>query len=278
MIKISKLAFSYKRNKSIFSDLDLHLAPGHIYGLLGKNGTGKSTLLKLISGVLSPLAGEITTMGVAPSRRLPSMLADLYYLPEEIYTPAESMSKYARNVGVLYPNFSLAILEGYMNEFELDMSTKLTSLSLGQKKKAAIAFALACNTRLLIMDEPTNGLDIPSKSQFRRIISAVSHLDRTIIISTHQVRDLENILDSVLVVDDKTLLLNASIDNIETTLRFGEIRPGDVPLYEEPSLTQRLGVTASAEGEYCKVDIEMLFNAVVSSGSKISDLLNSNKR
>ncbi len=275
MINFSAVDFAYSRRKPLFKALDLSIEKGRTYGLLGKNGSGKSTLLKLACGVLIPSSGAITTLGVTPSKRLPSMLGNIYYLPEEVYSPKQSMRHFAKSVGALYPRFSFAMLEHYMAEFELDMNQKLDRQSLGQKKKAAIAFALACNTELLVMDEPTNGLDIPSKSQFRRIISNLDQAERTIIISTHQVRDLENILDSVIVLDESRILLNTSIDNIESSLHFGRLVEGQQAIYEESSLAMRTGVTASADGEYNKVDIEMLFNAVTTCGAEISKVLNS---
>ncbi len=269
MIKIKTVDFAYKRGVKIFDSLDLELKEGHIYGLLGKNGSGKSTLLKLISGMVEPSKGEIEMLGASPFDRLPSIMEQIYYLPEEITTQTRSMRSYSRLMGALYPNFSGEELEAYMKEFEVDMDIKLYKLSLGQKKKAAIAFGLACNTKILIMDEPTNGLDIPSKSQFRRIVARVATENRAIIISTHQVRDLESLIDNILIVSEGQIILNATTEEISKRLQFKSITDSDKVIYEESSVAQRRGVVENVDGNESKIDIELLFNATTTLPEKI---------
>lgn len=275
MITIKDLNFGYRRGHKLFESLNLELKQGHIYGLLGKNGEGKSTLLKLISGVLCPDGGSVESIGYIASDRKPSFLNQIYYLPEEFTSYKITMKEYARLIGTFYSDFSIDDLERYMSEFELSMTTKLTALSLGQKKKAAIAFALACNTKLLLMDEPTNGLDIPSKSQFRRIISSLASEDRMIIISTHQVRDLESMIDNIVILDGSRIVANAELADISQRLSFRELSSDDEPLYFEQSVMGCYGIVESVDGESSRVDIEMLFNAVTSSPETMSRFLNS---
>lgn len=272
MIKITNMDFSYKRAVKIFSALDLELKEGHIYGLLGKNGSGKSTLLKLISGMVEPSQGDIEVMKKSPFKRQPSLLEEIYYLPEEIDTPSETMRVYARQIGAFYPRFDQQELEAYMKEFDLELDIKLTKLSLGQKKKAAIAFALACNTTLLLMDEPTNGLDIPSKSQFRRVIARVVTEERAVIISTHQVRDLESLIDSIVILDKGQVVLNASTEEISEKLQFKTLSSEDTPLYEESTVAACRGVVENREHTESKIDIELLFNAATCEEEKISEI------
>lgn len=275
MIKINDLTFGYPQRYDIFSTLELNLGRGRIYGLLGKNGSGKSTLLKLISGMVYPRSGNITTLGVKPTDRLPSFMSNIYYLTEEIFVPNESMETYSKFLSPFYPKFSFDDLERLMTVFELDREQNLTSMSLGQKKKATIALALACNTDLVIMDEPTNGLDIPSKSQFRKIISSIATDERCIIISTHQVRDLENLIDSVVVLDNSKIVVNSTLHNISQKLSFRAIAEGEKSIYEESNMMGRWGVVENTDtDEYSKVDIEVLFNAAVAQPELIGEILN----
>ena len=211
MIEIANLNFGYSRKRLLFQNLNLSLKGGHIYGLLGKNGAGKSTLLKNICGLAFPLSGTCKVNGVDSSKRLPSTLQELYLVPEEIYGPAITLGEYVKLTAPFYPKFNKMQFEKYLHEFDVPVNSKLSNLSLGQQKKAIISFAIATNTNFLVMDEPTNGLDIPSKAQFRRVIASAYDESRCIIISTHQVRDLDNLIDSVVVVHENQVILNESL-------------------------------------------------------------------
>ncbi len=278
MIRINDLKFSYKRGAKLFEGLRLELSAGHIYGLLGRNGEGKSTLLKLISGVLLPQGGEVETLGATPSKREPSLLSQLYYIPEEIYSPNHSIDAYVKIVAPLYPTFSHEDFWSYIEEFELDPKQKVTAMSLGQKKKFAIAFGLACNTKVLIMDEPTNGLDIPSKSQFRKIVSRVATEDRIVVISTHQVRDLDNLIDSIVILEQNRIALNSTIDTISQRLSFRRLTDGEQPIYEERNMLDRWGVVENIDQEPGRVDIELLFNATIANQGSICKILKNEER
>lgn len=191
-----------------------------IYGLLGANGTGKSTLLYLISGLLRPQSGTVVTLGDTAFDRKPSMLADLFLVPEEIVLPSCPLNKYVRVNAPFYPNFSQQDMESYLDTFRLSPDLYLGKLSMGQKKKAFVAFALACNTRILLMDEPTNGLDIPGKAEFRRAMTDGRRADRITIISTHQVRDLDRVLDHVTIIGKEGVVLNTDIAGLQRRLQF----------------------------------------------------------
>ncbi len=273
MIKFNDLNFSYRRGEKVFANLTSQFKQGHIYGLLGKNGTGKSTLLKLISGLVFPDNGIIDAFGFNPIKREPGYLSDLFFLTEEVLLPNSSMRSYARFAAPFYSKFNHDELERYMKEFEVSMDTKLNKLSFGQKKKAMISFALACNTKVLIMDEPTNALDIPAKSQFRRIVSTIATEDRYIIISTHQVRDLDNLIDALFVIDEKGLLVNETIDNISKKLLFTKVEDDDNVLYYENSIRGNWGIVPNINSLESGVDIELFFNALLSDSNKIKSYL-----
>lgn len=221
MLHIENLSYAYPGNPTpVVSSLQMDIPSGAVYGLLGANGTGKSTLLYLISGLLKPLDGEVLLNDVNTFLRLPGTLADIFLVPEEFEVPAIPLRDFISLNAPFYPNFSAEQLNQYLEHFRLSPDIHLGQLSMGQRKKAFIAFALACNTRLLLMDEPTNGLDIPGKAEFRRaVVSAVSD-NRTIIISTHQVRDLDQVLDHVAMINNHGLILNRSLSEIQNKLQF----------------------------------------------------------
>jgi ABC-2 type transport system ATP-binding protein len=266
MIEIQHLGFGYKSGKLLFKDLSLTLSEGNIYGLLGKNGAGKSSLLKNIAGLLFPVSGFCKVNGFQAKDRLPAFLQQLYFIPEEFYLPAVSIKNFVTTYAPFYPDFSSSQFQQYLQEFQIEDNQKLTELSYGQKKKVLIGFGLATNTNVLIMDEPTNGLDIPSKTQFRRIMASAMDENRIIIISTHQVRDLESLIDPVIILDNSEILLHASIAEITEKLAFKNlsvIEEPDKVIYAESSLRGHAVVMQNTDNEPGKVDLELLFNAAL---------------
>ncbi len=277
MIRIDKLCFGYKKNKLLYRDLELTLNPGRIYGLLGKNGAGKSTLLKSLTGLLFPLSGAITVNGFKPSQRKPSFLRTIYFIPEEVYMPPLTIDGYVRLFAPFYPSFDKALLDTYLEKLDVHTGDKLTKLSFGQQKKFIIAFALACNTSVLIMDEPTNGLDIPSKKRFRKLISSAMNEHRIILISTHQTRDLENLIDQVIIVDNGELLLNAPVESINRKLALRIVSEDDtnIPvIYEEEALQGRAVITPNITGIETRISLEQLFNATAENPAMVKSIFN----
>ncbi|WP_299825923.1 ABC transporter ATP-binding protein [uncultured Pontibacter sp.] len=274
MIKLQDIHFRYKKNKPLFENLNLTLQPGFIYGLLGKNGAGKSSLLKLISGMLFPNSGASKVFGSDASARKPAMLQDIYLVPEEFNLPAISMATYVKTTAVFYDKFSHNQFNAYLAEFELTDDAKLSTLSYGQKKKFLIAFGLATNARLLILDEPTNGLDIPSKSQFRKIMASALDEEKIIIISTHQVRDLENLIDTIVVLENGKIIFNHSIAAISERLAFEydlNGLPADEIVYAEEIHGRKAGIVKNIAGIDSRVDMELLFNGIVKDAGKVNE-------
>ncbi len=265
MIQIENLSFGYTSKKLLYKNLSLQLETGKIYGLLGRNGAGKSTLLKNIIGLLFPTSGSITVNGFSPRKRLPSFLETIYFIPEEVFVPPLTIHRYLELFAPFYPQFSKEQLNDYLERLDVHTTDKLNTLSFGQQKKFIIAFALACNTGILLLDEPTNGLDIPSKKRFRKLIASVMSEERMIFISTHQIRDLDNLIDQVIIVDNGDLLLNAYIGSIAERLCFRTVDEwhGEEPLlYEEEHLKGMSIVTENVHHEESKVNLEHLFNAI----------------
>ena len=257
MITIQHLHFNYNSSSSeVFHDFSLNIADGKIVGLLGRNGTGKSTLLYLLTGLLPSTQGAILVDDFNPQDRQ----------PEEIDLPAVKFKEFIKVNRVFYPNFSDEVLQQVLNDFQLPADIHLGALSMGQKKKVFMAFALATNTKYLLMDEPTNGLDIPSKAQFRRTIAAQMTENRTILMSTHQVHDVEQLIDHVVMIDGQSLMLDTSMSQLSQKVRF-EQRPYGTPiddaLYAEPSLTGTAVIVPAQGKEETPISLELLFNALV---------------
>lgn len=277
MVAIEEISFRYKRKgNGIFNNFSLNLQEGQIYGLLGRNGSGKSTLLYLISGLLHTKSGKILFKGSDVSRREPAMLSDVFIVPEEFELPKVSLMEYIKLYSRFYPNFSFEILDRCLNDFGMNRDINLGELSMGEKKKAFMCFALATNTSLLLMDEPSNGFDIPSKSQMQKVIAGGMSENRTIIISTHQVKDIENLLDRVVIIDNGNLLLDKSCSEISEKLLFANqpaVEPTDGAIYTQSTLMGNSIIYPNAYGEESPLNLEMLFNAVLTEREKMQEVL-----
>ena len=273
MIEIKNISLRFQLSSSVLSDryitvfdnFSLSLTENKIYGLLGKNGMGKSSLLYLINGLNETDKGEIYIDGDKVSNHNPSTIGKVFLVPEEIYLPDYTLKKYLKINAPFYPEFSMEVFNNCMRDFELEETDRLDALSMGQKKKVYMSFALATNAKYLLLDEPTNGLDIPSKKQFRKVVAQNMTEDRTLIISTHQVHDLEQLLDHVIILGEQQLLMDKPVADIMNEYVF-EYRPSnqmDGVIYSEPSfqgnavIAPRTGDTAETQ-----VNLELLFNAV----------------
>ncbi|TDQ09872.1 ABC transporter ATP-binding protein [Pedobacter metabolipauper] len=275
MIQIDNLNFGYKKDKLLFNNMSMKLSPGHIYGLLGKNGAGKSSLLKNMAGLVYAQSGSLSVMGFDPAKRQPGLLAQICFIPEELYLPSVKIDSYVKANAPFYKDFDHAYLSTLLAEFDIPANNKLVNMSYGQKKKFVIAFGLATQAKFIIMDEPTNGLDIPSKAQFRKIMASALTEERVIIISTHQVRDLDNLIDTIIILDDSKVALHASIDQITDKLCFKNIRNLDeTVIYSEPSLSGYNALLPNYHQEDSRLDIELLFNAVITDKEKLKPIFN----
>lgn len=265
MIDIQNLSFCYSKKKPLYEDLNFEAKAGSIIGLLGKNGAGKSTLLKIMAGLLKPHNGKMLIMDKVPFQRKPSYLEQVYFVPEEFSIAAATIKSYLKSMAPLYPNFDHSKMKLVLHDFMLEENQNLGKMSYGQKKKFLIAFALSTNCKLLLLDEPTNGLDIPSKALFRKVMAGALSDDQMVIISTHQVKDVENLIDRIVLIDDGHIKFNQSIIKITDTYAFhtvSELSNGDY-LYNEVAPGGYRVLTAK-NGIETPLDIELLFNALTS--------------
>ncbi len=274
MVTIQNLHFSYRR-RPVFTGLDLELQPGLIYGLLGRNGTGKSTLLRNIAGFLFPQKGEIDALGFSPGKRQPAFLAKYFHVPEDFKLPDITLARWIQFISPFYPDFSQQQFQHYIREFAIPTFGGLHELSYGQQKKVLISLAIATNAPLLLMDEPTNGLDIHSKSQFRKVIAGAMDDRKCILISTHQVKDLENLIDNVTILEEGKILFSQPMSRITEVLLFKlsfDPEEEQTALYCESSLKGQALLLPNHNGEDSRPDLEILYKAVLTNGKNINSL------
>ena len=277
MISIRDFHFAYGKTP-VFSGVSTTLTPGHIYGILGKNGTGKSTLLYNIAGLLYPKQGKISVNGHDPSKRSTQFLEDIFLIAEEFYLPNISVQSFVRYYSPFYPKFDHDVFEQCINSFNIPSNSLLQGMSYGQKKKVYISFGVATNVSVLLMDEPTNGLDIISKNQLRKVIAGAASSEKTILISSHQVKDLENLIDEVVILDSTSIVLKENIDHISRRLTFrisfDEVDLHDA-LYAESVLKGNTIVARNNDHLESNVDLELLYKATMADPAKMNLVLTS---
>ncbi|MFK8271450.1 ABC transporter ATP-binding protein [Capnocytophaga stomatis] len=280
MITVKNLDFSF-RKKNIFKDLNLHIEQGQICGLFGKNGVGKTTFLYNLAGLLFPNRGTIQVLGFTPKERKTGFLQEIFVIPDEVYLPDTSVEKYQQRLSCFYPKFSIEQFQKFLHAFEVSEKDKLHKLSYGQRKKVLISFALAANTSVVLMDEPTNGLDISGKTQFRKIMAEIMNDERCFIISTHQAKDLENLIDRVIILDEKNVLFNQSMREISQSLEFKATHnknQREEAFYLEESFFGDMLVLPNNGSNESKIDLGLLYKAVISNPKKVNDWFNSKNK
>ena len=266
MVKIEKLSFQFNKQPRLFTDLDFEQQQSNIVGLLGCNGAGKTTLLKLLCGLVKPQAGSIIVNGYKPVDRNPNFLSDCYLVPEEFAFPSITIATYIKATAPLYPKFDFSKINDILDKFQLDTNKNLNELSHGQRKKFLIAFALSTNCRLLVLDEPTNGLDIPSKSLFRKVLVSAVTEDQLVFISTHQVKDIDTVLDQIVVLDEGKVVFNEGVDTITQQWQFKTVTSLagiEEPLYYEKCIGGYRILCPAEDQDETVIDIELLFNAII---------------
>lgn len=262
MLEINQLSYGYPGKQKLFKSVNLTLHEGHVYGLLGRNGAGKTTLLNLISGLLFPQQGSVEADGVPTCKREADTLGHLFYMPDEFQLAGKDLREYFDQWGRFYPDYDETVFQRCLETFQADSHANLEGLSLGERKKVLISFALAVRPRLLLMDEPTNGLDIPSKTTFRQLLMRETREDAIIVISTHQVHDVENLLDQLVILRDDHTLWEASTAEIMRRYTFGTSPSKEGAIYAESSPSGYNLIRANESGEESAIDLELLYNAV----------------
>ncbi len=266
MLTVNSVSYGYTKKRKIISNISFDLQPGTIYGLLGLNGEGKTTLIKLMEGLLLPKKGDIKFGGINSKDRSGKYFDQVFYLGDTTTLPYLYVHDFGRMYGNFYSNFNYSEFENYLQEFQIDPNSHLSSLSLGQGKKVHLAFGLACNTAVLLMDEPTNGLDIPSKTIFRRLLANCLTPEKTVVIASHQIRDIDQLLDHLLILHHGELILDKSLSDINDQYAItSEINPGDEIIFQTEEVVGNKYLIVNRTEATSNMDIEFLFNAFIHS-------------
>ncbi|SEO06312.1 ABC-2 type transport system ATP-binding protein [Amphibacillus marinus] len=211
MINCENVSFNY-RKKAIYQNFNWCLKAGTICGLLGPNGAGKTTLFNMLAGLVFPTKGEINIAGHNPSKREAAFYRQFAYVAETLPCPSMSPMVYATLCGPLYPNYSPERFLQLAEAFELDIEQNFNAFSAGDLRKAWLAIVLACQTALILLDEPSKGLDIKAQASLRKALAETAAAGSRILLSTHHVREVEGILDHVTIINrGGKLLLNAEV-------------------------------------------------------------------
>ena len=269
MINVRSMSFSYSRKSSrVFDSLSFTLPAGEIVGLLGRNGAGKSTLIKLLASLLTTEQGTIEFNGANVESRGAELYSRMMVVPEEFELPKVTVEKFVRYTAPFYPQFNREQFDSYCAQLEVDTTQRFDRLSMGQRKKAYLAFALACNVELLLLDEPTNGLDITAKSALRSILASYADGSKSVIISTHQAHDIENLIDRVMLIDNGEIIINQSVYTLQQCFGFGVVS-GHNAIYSTQSVAGTVGIWAADNNEEGRFDLELLFNAATKAREQV---------
>lgn len=220
MIHIKDLRLSYTDTEPVLENLQLHLEKGGIYALAAPNGEGKTSLLKSLAGLRFPDAGQLSVLGFEPAKREVGFLQQLYFLPSEPSLPAWSPAKIGHIYGAFYPNFSKIQYEKLLDDFKITPNKSMKNLSFGQQRRVQLAFALAVKTPILLLDEPTLGLDIAGKDQFRRSLIQATEEGQLVIIATHLLMEIEPVLEELLILHQRQIWSQISLSRAAAVFSY----------------------------------------------------------
>jgi ABC-2 type transport system ATP-binding protein len=214
MILLSNVSKSFD-TKKVLDDMNWEVPQGSIFGLVGPNGAGKSTILRLISGVLLPDKGEITIAGQNVYNN-PSVKRKILFVPDDPYfLPQSTMKEMRKFYEIFYPSFKESMYRKLLNNFPIDENEKINNFSKGMKRQANIILALSIMPEILLLDEAFDGLDPVMRLTLKRILTD-QLLERkfTVVISSHNLRELEDICDRIALISDCRIGLNDEVENI----------------------------------------------------------------
>ena len=263
--------------KPVLENLSLTIEPGHVYGLIGRNGAGKTSLMNCITGILTFKRKHqpIYLDGVKLNVNNPNDHAKLFYVTDTISSIHILADAFANTLACFYPNFSVESYKANMEMFHMDRNVFLDELSLGEKKSVFLSYAFASGAPYIIMDEPTNGLDITSRKVFRKLIASYITPDRAIVISTHHINEISSLLDHILILDKRHLVFDHSVMETGSVLSFIESDDEDLRLQALYSMKSAYGnrmILPNTGGTDSEIDYELLFEAVLENGKAINEL------
>lgn len=265
-IDIQRLCFNYPKQE-LLTDFTLRLAPGQIHCIIGKKNEGKTSLMKLISGQLFPSSGKLEVTHLLPGKRSVEVLQNIFYLPEEIVLPPVSMETFESIYAPFYPKYNADNFYKYLNDFTIDNHIdSLDTLPEGEKRKFLIAFAIATHTHVLLLDEPTKGMDSAGIQTTGRLLKREINRKKCILIGTERAVDMDEIGENFFLLKNHRITFNQQLIALQEKLFFGTSanKPDTEGLlyYEETrknfSFMRKREDTDSVTGINC----ELLFNAL----------------
>ena len=213
LLEINNLNKSFD-NKEILKDINLSIQRGKIIGLLGKNGVGKTTLIKLINDLLTPTSGEILIKGQKIGVETKKVIS---YLPERTYLNKQmKVSEVISYFGDFYDNFDSEKAKKLLKDLDLDINQKLTQMSKGMQEKVQLVLVMSRNADLYVLDEPLGGVDPATRDYILDTILSNFNENASVIISTHLISDIEKILDEVIFIDKGQIVLQSDADKLRT--------------------------------------------------------------
>ena len=220
VIEIKNLTKVYGKNRGI-QDINISVKEGEIYGFIGPNGAGKSTTIKTLLNFIYPTIGEALIFGMDSVKESEKIKEYIGYVPSEVRyyddVKVKDIIKYAQS---FYPKSNKEYVDRICNELELDMNKKMGELSLGNKKKVAIAQSLINNPKLLILDEPTNGLDPLMQKKLFNILIEEKEKGNTVFLSSHNLVEVQNLCDRVCVIKEGKIVDIIEIEKSKTELKL----------------------------------------------------------
>lgn len=211
LLEINNLNKSFD-NKEILKDINLSIQSGKIIGLLGKNGVGKTTLIKLINDLLTPTSGEILIKGQKIGVETKKVIS---YLPERTYLNKQmKVSEVISYFGDFYDNFDSEKAKKLLKDLDLDINQKLTQMSKGMQEKVQLVLVMSRNADLYVLDEPLGGVDPATRDYILDTILSNFNENASVIISTHLISDIEKILDEVIFIDKGQIVLQSDADKL----------------------------------------------------------------
>ncbi|MCM1449636.1 MAG: ABC transporter ATP-binding protein [Clostridiales bacterium] len=266
MIELKDIKFSYNKGKSLaLSDVSGTIGEG-LYLLAGENGAGKTTLLHIIAGLAIPGEGKCTIDGVESGKNRAEYNGKVFLLEENMFFPGKTINEFARIHSIFYPTFSPERFRANLGEFGLTGDEKLRSLSLGNRKKAQLAYVLALGIEVVLLDEPTNALDIEGRNSLRKLLVRSVHEGQTVIVSTHTIGDLERLFEGAVIMQSSRILFAGTEDDVTAKLSFNSDRSyRPEALYSENNAGRYMSISRIEENDNdgsTRVDWRMLYMAL----------------
>jgi ABC-2 type transport system ATP-binding protein len=215
IIQATGLRKQYRGGKQAVAGVDFTVAPGRIVGLIGRNGAGKTTVIKSVLG-LTPYEGSLTVLGLNPTAQRDELMREVSFIADVAVLPKWLKVKNALEyVEGVHPNFNRARAEQFLASTEVKLSHKVSQLSKGMVTQLHLALVLAIKARLLVLDEPTLGLDLLVRRRFYdTLLNDYMDEERTILVTTHQVEEIENLLTDVMFIEQGRIVLDTPVEQI----------------------------------------------------------------